>query len=31
MSRQEQMLFAVFSGILAGLVIGPLFTLLLIG
>jgi len=25
------MLFAVFSGILAGLVIGPLFTLLLIG
>jgi len=31
MSRQEQVLFAVFSGTIAGLIIGPLFTLLLIG
>mgnify|MGYP005628898175 CR=1 FL=1 len=31
MSREEQVLLAVFSGTLTGLIIGPLFTLFLIG
>jgi hypothetical protein len=31
MTKEEQILFAVFSGTLAGLIIGPLFTLLIIG